>query len=192
MNYGDPIRIIERLLPRIQFSADGCWEYQGSTDTNGYGLFSVNGHSHHVHRIVYTIFVGPVADDELVCHHCDNRPCIRPSHLFLGTQTDNMRDMVAKGRGRYPNAEKEYCLRGHPRTPANLYIAPKTGYKTCRVCHKLQEREKRAQKRVWCLSVTCTRYQVTHLTGTCNETCQSPDCSRKEEHFAGYCWVPSL
>lgn len=140
MNYEDPVRIIERLLPRIQFSIDGCWEYQGSTDTNGYGLFG----GHHAHRIVYSLLVGIIPDKMLVCHHCDNRLCVRPSHLFIGTQTDNMQDMISKGRrGINPNSIKEYCTNGHPRTPVNTYIRKDNGGKQCRVCHKIKERNKR-------------------------------------------------
>lgn len=143
MNYDDPIRIIERLLPRYRFSADGCWEYKGPIDTNGYGLFGIGKRQHHVHRVIYAILIGLVADNELVCHHCDNRLCGRPSHLFLGSQTDNMRDMAAKGRGRSPNSEKKHCVNGHPRTPANSYVR-KDGTKQCRVCHKLRARRARA------------------------------------------------
>lgn len=77
----------------------GCWEWSGLRSARGYGRF---GHdSRRAHRIAWELTFGPVPDGLLVCHTCDNPPCIRPEHLFLGTDADNARDMVAKGRGRY-------------------------------------------------------------------------------------------
>lgn len=64
------------------------------------------------HRAAYLLFVGPVPDDLFVCHRCDVRPCVNPSHLFLGTQSDNLRDMVNKGRGN--------CRRGERHAHAKL------------------------------------------------------------------------
>jgi hypothetical protein len=62
------------------------------------------GHSVLCHRLMFELFRDePITDDDLCCHTCDNQvgPCINPDHLFLGTQLDNMADMIAKGRARY-------------------------------------------------------------------------------------------
>ena len=75
-----------------------CYEWQGAINSTGYGNQYYNGRVWLAHRVAWTKQVGPIPDGMLVCHTCDNRKCVRLSHLFLGTHSDNMRDMVAKGR----------------------------------------------------------------------------------------------
>jgi hypothetical protein len=77
---------------------DGCWVWIGSLDTTGYGQMSVNGIMTLVHRISYEIHRGPIPEGKKVLHKCDNPPCGRPDHLFLGDDIDNIRDRNAKGR----------------------------------------------------------------------------------------------
>lgn len=78
---------------------DACWLWQASRTTDGYGRVGINGTILYAHRVSWQIVHGAIPDGIFVCHHCDNPPCINPRHLFLGTNTDNVHDMLAKGRG---------------------------------------------------------------------------------------------
>lgn len=79
---------------------DQCWPWNGSYNPYGYGRLQVRGKTYMAHRLALEMASGKFSDDICVLHRCDNPSCCNPSHLFLGTQSDNMKDMAAKGRGR--------------------------------------------------------------------------------------------
>jgi len=80
----------------------GCWEWRGYI-LGGYGISWHNGKTHKAHRASYEKYKGDIPDGLLVCHSCDNPRCINPDHLWLGTQSDNMKDAVSKGRVKIPS-----------------------------------------------------------------------------------------
>lgn len=79
---------------------DGCWLWLGHL-IKGYGSFHTPTKRHTAHRLAYELLVGPIPDGLYLCHRCDNRKCVNPAHLFIGTHQDNMRDMRSKGRSKH-------------------------------------------------------------------------------------------
>lgn len=95
-----------RFAEHFAIPTHGCWEWLGGVfKDSGYGKFNagrVNGRgvTVYAHRFSFEMFIGPIAHGQQVLHRCDNRRCVNPDHLFLGTQRDNMHDMLSKGRAR--------------------------------------------------------------------------------------------
>lgn len=75
-----------------------CWSWLGAGKGNGYGNVTFNGKNKPAHRHAYELFIGSIPDGMDVCHSCDNRWCVNPDHLWIGTREDNMRDCLNKGR----------------------------------------------------------------------------------------------
>lgn len=93
----------DRLLAKTRPKA-GCWEWQGSLGPNGYGQIRPGGSDGRcipTHRASFTVFKGPIPQGLDVMHICDNRICVNPGHLVLGTRQDNNSDRDRKGRTAY-------------------------------------------------------------------------------------------
>lgn len=93
-----PNTVEQAYWAKVVQSPDGCWGWAGCLNGGGYGTVSYAGRTTGAHRFSYELHHGPIPDGMFVLHRCDNPPCTRPEHLFLGTAADNARDCAAKGR----------------------------------------------------------------------------------------------
>lgn len=85
-------------------SKTGCWNWKAASDGSGYGSLRWKGKSQRPHRVVWELWNGSIPAGLFICHHCDNRSCCNPQHLFLGTPRDNTRDGMSKSRMRFGKA----------------------------------------------------------------------------------------
>lgn len=91
-----------RILRAIKVNENGCWIWQQSAGTTGYGQISVHDVNHRVHQLSYRLWKGDYSSELDICHKCDTPLCCNPDHLFSGTAKDNMADCKSKGRNEKP------------------------------------------------------------------------------------------
>lgn len=124
----DPFK---KIMDRSEW-VNGCLEWTGGTNTDGYGYISVNYKELRVHRVVYEYYNGPIPKGYVPDHTCKNRKCVFYKHLELVTNKEN----VLRGEGPSAiNKRKTYCIKGHPYDEQNT-VYTKRG-RACRTCRRL-------------------------------------------------------
>lgn len=98
-HWKNPIGIAKRFWTKVdQRGLDECWPWKAWINNKGYGCFSFRGKDRPASRVAYILSFGDIPESLDVCHRCDNPPCCNPAHLFAGTTSQNIQDMVSKGR----------------------------------------------------------------------------------------------
>jgi len=101
--------LFKRIIDKIDFDKKECWIWKGSKNKQQYGTFFDGKKTSLAHRLIYSLFINKdISETTQVCHKCDNPSCVNPYHLFLGTQLDNVKDMIQKNRNHRPKGEKNH------------------------------------------------------------------------------------
>lgn len=138
--------LVDRLMSKVQFTAYGCWEWNGYVDPKGYGRMGVYRRVEQAHRMAYVLFVGPIPEGLEIDHLCRNRRCVLPEHLEAVTRKENMRrGLQSHTAGRNcgvtipvpHNALKTHCPRGH--SYAEHAWRDTYGWRRCLACKRERE-----------------------------------------------------
>lgn len=118
--------------------AGGCWTWIGPRDLQGYGRWG----KVLAHRHSWGLANGPIPEGAWILHHCDNKPCVNPLHLYAGSRMENTQD--AMDRGRIKPTRKRFCPKGHEKIGDNLTLAKSRGHTVyrCRICENDRSAER--------------------------------------------------
>lgn len=131
---------LDKFIRLTRIDENGCLIWVGHTTRDGYPRVTYKGRSRFVHRLGWTMARGPIPTGMVLCHSCDNPSCVNIDHLRVGTQNDNVQDMVSKGRHYRIHKTLGVCRRGHAMTDENTYTK-KCGYTYCRTCIKITKQK---------------------------------------------------
>lgn len=140
-----PVAPTERFFEKVHMVPEaGCWLWAGAWFQRGYGSFHVNSRPMSAHRFSWELHFGEITNGLHVLHKCDTPACVNPAHLYLGTDKDNVRDMLI--RGRHNPGRRDTCKKfGHP-----LVWKARKGEKLrkyCRICNAEQQISRRQRNR---------------------------------------------
>ncbi len=140
IEFGDP-RLPKRFWAKVTITENGCWEWTGATNGNGYGHIRFDGRMQYVHRLIYQHCSEPIPSGLTIDHLCRTRSCVNLQHLEPVTGRENMR--------RGLRAQQTHCIHGHEFNKANTYIAS-NGTRHCRICDRYWQAQsrQRAKRRV--------------------------------------------
>lgn len=113
---------------------DTCWLWTAGKDKDGYGKIKFNQVNLRAHRVSWALYRGSIPEGHFVCHKCDTPSCVKPSHLFTGTSTDNNRDRDSKGRNF--QSGKTHCINGHEFSVENTTWWRNS--RKCRTCERIR------------------------------------------------------
>lgn len=117
----------------------GCWIWTKGLTGKGYGALLDDGRQSMATRVAWKLYRGAIPAGLFLCHHCDNRACVNPDHLYLGTAKTNIDDAIRRGRFKFRSAptvpHKTHCKRGHELAVYGRYSRG-TGWK-CRECNRM-------------------------------------------------------
>jgi len=131
----------DNFMSKIERTADGCWQWLGAQNKEGYAQFSDGTHNWYVHRYMWALIGRELLPDMHIDHLCSNRSCVNPSHLEQVTPAVNH-------ERRNLGQRMTHCYRGHEYSPENTYTSPYSGHRTCRECKRATDRARRAQRLV--------------------------------------------
>jgi hypothetical protein len=140
--------IKQRFFQKVDIPiGTGCWMWTAGTSPKGYGRFSVGAQRVFAHRWAYIYAKGPVPEGLELDHLCRVRSCVNPDHLEAVTHQENIRRSEAGDRSKHQSI-KTHCPSGHPYSGSNLYILKSRFGRSCRECHRVYERKRKAKVRI--------------------------------------------
>lgn len=146
-------RFFSRFTPEPN---TGCWLWCGPPDKDGYGRITLFNKTLKAHRVSFIIHnKDENIDNHLICHKCDTRSCVNPSHLYKGTYSDNIKDRDFRKRGVFKRGEKHYASKISDKTRLEIFTCFESGMSISKIAKKFKTSYKIAysavhKKHIWC------------------------------------------